>query len=41
MHDLPRGKDCMKKFCKSSRKHAIKIIILKNKKNRFINKRAS
>ena len=37
-HDLPRGKDCMKKFCKSSRKHAIKIIILKNKKINLLTK---
>ena len=25
-HDKCRGKDCMKKFCESLRKHAVKII---------------
>ena len=29
MHDEYRGEDCMKKFCKSLREHAIKIIYLK------------
>ena len=35
-----RGKDCMKKFCKSLRDHAIKIINIKKKKNDVITKRA-
>ena len=29
-HDVYRGKDCMKKFCESLRKHAMKIINSKN-----------
>ena len=32
MHDVYRGKDCMKKFYESLRKHAIKIINFKKKK---------
>ena len=32
MHDVYRGKDCMKKFCESLREHAIKIINFKRKK---------
>ena len=32
-----RGKDCMKKFCKDLRKHAIKIINYEKKKNDTIN----
>ena len=31
-HDVYRGKDCKKKFCKSLREHAMKIIHLKKKK---------
>ena len=31
-HDLNRGKDCMKKFCKSLREHARGSLILKGKK---------
>ena len=34
MHDVYRGKDCMKRFCESLREHAIKIINLKKKKMR-------
>ena len=32
MHDVYRGKDCMKKFCESLREHAMKIINLKKTK---------
>ena len=39
-HDLYIGKDCMKKFCEFLRRHEMKII-LKRKKNDFINKKAS
>ena len=35
-YDVYRGKDCMKKFCKFLREHAMKII---NLKNEFITKR--
>ena len=38
-HDLYRGKDCMKKFCGSSRGHAIKRIDFLKKE--IINKRAA
>ena len=31
-HDAQRGKDCMKKFCESLRKHATEIINFKKKK---------
>ena len=31
-HDIYRGKDCMKKFCKSLREHAIKIVSFIKKK---------
>ena len=31
-HEVYRGKECMKKFCESSREHAVKIINFKNKK---------
>ena len=31
-HDVYRGKDCQKKFCESSRDHAMKVINYKNKK---------
>ena len=33
MHDVYKGKDCIKKFCKSLREHATKIINFKKKKN--------
>ena len=32
MHDVYRGKYCMKKFCESLRQHAMKIIDFKKKK---------
>ena len=38
--DVYRGKDCMKKFCEFLRKHVVKIINLKKKKEEIINKRA-
>ena len=38
-HDVYRGKDCMKKVCKSLREHAMKIISIKKKKKEVINKR--
>ena len=38
-HDVYRGKDCLKKFCESLMKHAIKTTNLK--KNEIINKRAA
>ena len=28
-HDVKRSKDCMKKFCKSLKKHAMKVINFK------------
>ena len=31
-HDVYRSKDCQKKFCESSRDHAMKVINYKNKK---------
>ena len=31
-HDIYRGKDCMKKFCESLRKHTMKIFSFKKKK---------
>ena len=37
-HDLYRSKDCIKRYCKFLRKHAIEIIIFL-KKNETINKR--
>ena len=37
-HDLCRGKYCIKKFSKFSRKHAIKIINFKEKKMKFLTK---
>ena len=41
-HDVYRSKDCMKKFCKFLREHAIKIInFTKKKKNEVINKSAA
>ena len=39
-HNVYRGKDCMKKFNELLRKHAMKIINFKKKKN-IINKRAA
>ena len=33
-----RGKDCMNKFCKSLREHAMNIINFKNKKMNFLRK---
>ena len=38
-HDVYRGKDCMKKFCKSLREHTMKIINFKENKNEVIKKR--
>ena len=32
MHDVYRGKYCMKRFCESLREHAMKIINFKKKK---------
>ena len=37
-HDLCRGEDCIKKFSKFSRKHAIKIINFNEKKMKFLTK---
>ena len=37
-HVIYRGKDCMNKFCESSREHAMKIINIKKKKNQVIKK---
>ena len=31
-HDVYKGKDCMKKFCKSIRENAMNIISFKKKK---------
>ena len=31
-HDVYRGEDCMKKFCESSREHAVKMINFEKKK---------
>ena len=39
-HDVYRGKDCIKKFCELLRKHAMKIINFKKKKE-VINKRVA
>ena len=39
-HDVYQGKDCMKRFCESYRKHTIKKINIKKKKNEVIKKRA-
>ena len=38
-HDVYRGKDCMKKFCRSLREHTMKIINFKENKNEVIKKR--
>ena len=35
-HDMYRDKDCMKKFCKSLREHAIEIINFKKEKNKLL-----
>ena len=35
MHDVYRGKNCMKKFCKFLREHAIEIINSKRKKRSY------
>ena len=40
-HNIYRGKDCMKNFFELLRKHAMKIINFKKKKNEIINKRAA
>ena len=37
-HDVHRGRDCMKKFCKSLREHAMKIINFKKKKINLLRK---
>ena len=38
MHDVYGGKDCMKKFCESLRKHAMKICNFKKKKMKLLTK---
>ena len=38
LHDVCRGKDCMKKFCESLRDHVMKIISCKNKKLKLLTK---
>ena len=40
-HDVYTGKGCMRNFFDFLRKHAMKTINFKNKKNEFINKRAT
>ena len=35
-HDVYRGKDCMKKFCKSWREHTMKIINFKKKRTKSL-----
>ena len=37
-HDVYSGKDCMKKFCESLRKHTMKIINLKKEKIKLLKK---
>ena len=37
-HDVYRGKDCIKKFCKSLREHAPEIINFKKKKMKLLGK---
>ena len=37
-HDVYRGKDCMKKFCKSLREHTMKIINCEKKKMNSLTK---
>ena len=39
-HGVYKGKDCVKRFCGSLRKQAMKIINFKKKKNGLIDKRA-
>ena len=38
-YDVYRGKDCMKKLCKSLREHALKIINFKKKKMKLLTKK--
>ena len=38
MHDIYRGKDCMKKFCESLREHAMKMINFKKKTMKLLTK---
>ena len=38
MDDVYRGKDCMKKFCKFLREHAMKVINTKKKKMKLLTK---
>ena len=40
-YDVYRGKDCMKKLCKSLREHALKIINFKKKKMKLLTKKNS
>ena len=37
-HDVHRSKNCMKKFCESLRKHAMKITNFKNNKMKLLTK---
>ena len=37
-HGIHRSKDCMKKFCKSLREYAMKIINFKKKKMKLLTK---
>ena len=37
-HDVYGGKDCIKKFCKSLREHALEIINFKKKKMKLLGK---
>ena len=37
-HNVYRGKDCMKNFCKFLRKHAMKIISFKKRKIKLLTK---
>ena len=37
-HDVYKGDDCMKKFCKFLREHKMKIINFKNKKMKLLTK---
>ena len=41
MHDVYRGKYCMKRFCESLREHAMKIINFKKKKMKISIKKAA
>ena len=41
IHDVYRGKDYMKTFCESFRKHAVKIINFAEKKEGIINKQTA